>query len=278
MAASEAAAQSAAACRADLTSFSALRSLTIRSWTFFYAGSVLEFLPPRCKLEHLEVTCPRDIHPDECQTVIDAIQHYCNPQSLRSIEFYDCTDPDVRLNPEPLDVDPGNDEDDEDSGDDVDIWKLSQFTKLATLIIRWGGEMRLRREDIPKLVETWPYLEHLDLCSIQYSDGRIPAFDHNDVLKIVQRLPSLHFLGLRFDATQLPREQTTASSTSPPRLLTLRVGESPISSPSRVVKFLNDNFPRLKGLDTQYISPPSRQVPTMLDKRWAQVTKSLFQV
>ena len=259
---------SATVCREEYTSFSSLDTLIIRSCDFSGPAYIFQFLPPTTKLVHLKIDAGWDFGSTDCQEAIKAIQKYCNPHTLRCIEFYDSTQhTQYTHHEEPLDLEEGEEE-------DGDLWALGGFSALTTLTVRCGGRMGIFREDIGKFIETWPNLRHLDLCPMQYSRCLIPTFDHDDVLEFLQALPSLCYFGLRFDATQLGLDESP-SSLGPFKLRTLRVGESPIRSPSRVVKYIKDHFPDLEELDAQYTSPNNIQRPNMLDRRWAEVVKLL---
>jgi hypothetical protein len=255
--------KSATICREECASFSSLDTLIIRSCDFSGPAFIFQFLPPTTKLVHLKIEAGGDYGSTDCQEAIDAIQKYCNPHALQCIELYDSTY--STHSAEPLDLE-------EEEQEDGNLWALGGFFALTTLTVRCGGRMGVLREDIGNFTETWPNLQHLDLCPMQYSRGLVPTFDHNDVLTFLQALPSLCYFGLRFDATQLGSDESP-SSLGPFKLRTLRVGESPIRSPSRVVKYLKDHFPDLEELDAQYTSPISIQRPNMLDRRWAEVVK-----
>ncbi|TEB32537.1 hypothetical protein FA13DRAFT_1731744 [Coprinellus micaceus] len=245
------------------TSFLSLDTLIIRSCDFSGPAYILQFLPTTTKLVRLKIEAGGDCGSTDCQEAIDAIRKHCNPCALQHLELYDSTY--TAHGQETLDLE-------EDEKEDADLWELGAFSTLTTLTIRCGGRLGVLREEIGKFTETWPRLQHLDLCPMQYSRGLVPTLDHNDLLKFLQALPLLRYLGLRFDATQLGSDQGPPAL-GPFQLRTLRVGESPIRSPSRVVKYLKDHFPDLEELDAQYTSPISIQRPNMLDRRWAEVVK-----
>lgn len=258
----------ASACRSNPTSFPSLRVLIIRASHLYSTNEVLQFLPPGNQLERLKIAIERSSDYYDCREAIDAAERYCNPQTLQRFQFHDCSAEGLELDIER--VEPDKDE------LDIDLWKLCKFRALTNLTIRSEGHITLRPRDIPRISASWPGLRYLDLCSTQHSRGRMPALDHTHLLEILQGCPSLRHLGLRFDTTQLSEDDLAPSGTF--RLRTLRVGESPIHWPSRVVTFIKKRLPLLMELDATYLTPESAQRPNMLDKRWAEVVKSLFQI
>ncbi|TEB32527.1 hypothetical protein FA13DRAFT_1709066 [Coprinellus micaceus] len=96
-------------------------------------------------------------------------------------------------------------------------------------------------------------------------------FDQLEVL-VVSWFPDIRLSTQ--DASAIPRREQFPLATPHRRLHTLRVSNSPISSPSRVLAFLKSHFPRLEELDVFY-ADYDLETLSVLDRRWAAVLKGL---
>lgn len=201
-----------------------------------------------------------------------------NPNTLRHVELQDTRDHFGM----PMQEEPSVEEVDGEE-EDLDISPMYAFRALQTLTIACAGRPRVLPQDVATVCESWPEIRHLDLCpSWACPAGQIPAISHVHVLEIAKGCPSLRYLGLRFDATHITRASEdrdfdTPSITQAFQLGTLRVGESPIYSPSGVIAFLKSRFPSLQSLDASYHRLPVDTVglAPLLDRRWAVVVESL---
>ncbi|KAJ3528261.1 hypothetical protein NMY22_g9487 [Coprinellus aureogranulatus] len=230
--------------------------------------NILEYLHPENQLESVEISCQFIGDSVVCQGIIDTIHRQCNPAALRSVRLVDWeVNPDIKKPPELGQFDIVDEE------DPVDISPLQAFTNLEYLTVSWFPDVRMKRQYAREIVHTWPRLRHLDVCPPYRVRGGVPPFDHTDIINIANGCPSLNYLGLRFDTTQLTSQEI--SSQTPHRALrTLRVGESPITSPSRVLAFLNQNFPRLRTLDVWYDGVIVGK-SALLNERWDYVVQKL---
>ncbi|TEB21755.1 hypothetical protein FA13DRAFT_1716588 [Coprinellus micaceus] len=96
-------------------------------------------------------------------------------------------------------------------------------------------------------------------------------FDQLEVL-VVSWFPDIRLSTQ--DASAIPWREQFPLATPHRRLHTLRVSNSPISSPSRVLAFLKSHFPRLEELDVFY-ADYDLETLSVLDRRWAAVLKGL---
>lgn len=252
---------------AILSDFPSIRSLS----TTEFGGlsnikTLLRAVPPANKIEAVRATSPLPTDMSEFIGAVSSIQKFCNPATLRQIEVDDGASLgspheeifDLYLN---------------STEDDIDISGLSKFTNLEKLELRWQRSLRLTPREVTLVPTWWPRIRHLDLCPTYPSQGRIPSIDHTHLLDIVRGCPLLRFLGLRFDATQIPGKHQGDVEVF--RLETLKVGESPIVSPSRVAAFLKRHFPHLKmKIPGPYDCPVDRET-TILDRRWVAVAEAL---
>ncbi|TEB32530.1 hypothetical protein FA13DRAFT_1839923 [Coprinellus micaceus] len=194
-------ASAAALCHGDASSFSSLRVIVIRSYHLWSLRAVLLFLPPTNVVEEFEAELETLSDRSDIQNTIETILEYCNPSTFQRLKWVDCTVPGATIPEESIDPEL------EDDVGDVDIWGLCKFAELNHMTIWSGGHITLQPQDIPKVVTSWPNLNHLDLCSMAYSDGRMPSLNHTHLLEIVQGCLSLRYLGLRFDTCQLTGEE-----------------------------------------------------------------------
>lgn len=248
--------------------FASLRHLRVEFNKPSQVERLLKYLPSTNSVKQLECISWGHTDASECQAAVEAVRQYCNPLSLAhlSVHASEVIPPHGSVpSQEPMDV---------NAGDGVDMTPLYNFKMLESLTMQSKGGVHLTPDVVDSIVSAWPRMRHLDLCPTYPSFGRIPSIDHTHLLPILRGCPSLDFLGLRFDTTQMAAKEQATGQPSTFRLRTLRVGESPICSPARVVEFLQRHFPVLTKLDRSYDSIPGRS-PTMLDKRWASVAEEM---
>ncbi|TEB32529.1 hypothetical protein FA13DRAFT_1709068 [Coprinellus micaceus] len=224
------------------------------------------------KLERVKASCWVPNSWPNPQMAINAIEEHCNPLTLLSVEVFDNKSMPGCLQHHFFDHYPDS------SPRDVDFSGLQRFTKLQTVTVHWSGNLRLSPSKLSEILEWWPCLQHLDLCTGHPCRGQMPALDHTHLLELLRRCPSLRFLGLRFDTTQLRPGDDTQGATETFRLETLRVGESPICSLFQVATFIRKYFPTLKKLDMYYVPEADAQPSAecaLLNKRWAAVVQAL---
>ncbi|TEB32513.1 hypothetical protein FA13DRAFT_1813413 [Coprinellus micaceus] len=163
------------------------------------------------------------------------------------------------------------------AGDPIDISPLHSFHKLRILDIRLRKvDVHFAPEHIAALSASWPSLRVLNLSPYFPSDGRLPSINHSHILQLLDSSPFLRELGLRFDTTQImARDSTVTPQKQYPRLRVLHVGDSPISSPLRVVAFIKAYFPRLEELHTT-VSGPETPDMTMAERRWLAVVRGAW--
>ncbi|KAJ3534016.1 hypothetical protein NMY22_g7097 [Coprinellus aureogranulatus] len=250
---------------AALSDFASLRVLDIMSWELISIKALLQAVSPTNGIERVVSICSAPTDISDCQETISSIESYCNPHTLLSIEVVDTRShnwkAEVRLDMYP-----------DCCEADLDISGLSKFTNLQELVVRWQKSVQLSPRETALIPTWWPHIQHLDICQQYPSLGRMPAIDHTHLLDLVRGCPLLRYLGLRFDTTQIPGKHQDPVEIF--RLEVLRVGESPIVSPSRVAAFLKRHFPRLEKLDFDYETVMQRET-TILDKRWAAVAEAL---
>jgi hypothetical protein len=252
--------------------FSALRILIVGVWALRSVEPLLQMIPASNKLERVKASCWVPNSWPDPQMAINAIEEHCNPLTLLSVEVFDNESMPGCLQHHFFDHYPDS------SPRDVDFSGLQRFTKLQTVTVHWSGNLRLSPSKLSEIPEWWPRLQHLDLCTGHPCRGRMPTLDHTHLLELLRRCPSLRFLGLRFDTTQLRPGDDTQGATETFRLETLRVGESPICSPFQVATFIRKYFPTLKKLDMYYVPEADAQPSAecaLLNKRWAAVVQAL---
>lgn len=227
-----------------------LRELVVRCSNFDDTRQYIDLLPRDNCLRILELYSLMILKGIPYQDVIDRVGRRCNPLTTIILEegrFYG----DVA---EELDMDPRQ----------IDLSPLVPFRLLEQLQIRMHEAVSIT----PKLVEQipyfWPHLQRLFL-SHEITTSRLPSIDHTHVLQLVRGLPALRDLGIRFDATAIT-EEDTGPTLPPPRLHALRIGLSPIYSPSRALHFLRHNFPSLEILDISHM--PRLEEGALYKRRW----------
>ncbi|KAJ3532981.1 hypothetical protein NMY22_g7529 [Coprinellus aureogranulatus] len=150
----------------------------------------------------------------------------------------------------------------------LDVSPLFAFGNLVHMIIQLHVSILVTPSIVAKIPTAWLHLQSLVLCQ-RCSTRHVPLVTHEHVLQLTGSLPRLRELGLRLDATRIPEpsEQRFASGAS--RLLILRVGGSPICSPSRTVAYLRANFLFLDVLDINHSPRPSEG--KLFVQRWKAV-------
>ena len=220
--------------------FPSLRVLTVWCGTFSGTIKVLQHFPATNNITDLE--CIADCGPashEETQRAIDVVDNHFNPGALRSLIITPGRPmgfvPTIGLEP--------------DDNDGLDITPLLTFGKLVKLHLHIWTDLR---SSTPELLRrfpiAWPNMEHLNMLTYR-TTTEMPLIDHSHILGLLESYPNLKHLGLRFDAGHIAGNES--SPNTPFSLTTLAVGDSPISSPSRVTSFLKSNVPSLeypKGL------------------------------
>ncbi|KAJ3518884.1 hypothetical protein NMY22_g13457 [Coprinellus aureogranulatus] len=261
--------------------FPSLRELDLDFDRIDHLEYFLKYLPLDNQVHTMQCTLWKPSSPSSYQSAIDTIGRICNPHSLKHFSLReDSKDyPDLFWPEE--DEEDEEDEDEEDGdGDlnmDVDLGKpvnlttLCSFPLLETLTVWLSKPLQLGPQDIERMGTAWPNMHRLDLCASFPSFGRLPAIDHTHLLSLLRGCPSIRYLGLRFDATRIGETDDDGTFL----LRTLRVGGSPICSPSRVVGFIRKHFPKLEELDDTPVDEVDDARFTMLEKRWGTVRREL---
>lgn len=155
----------------------------------------------------------------------------------------------------------------------IELSPLFAFNALQALDILVSHSVLVTPDIISKVPDVWPQLRRLVLApsrSISY----LPVVDHTHVLSLLQRLPQLTELGLRFDASHITGQERIIGG--PHKLRVLRVGRSPICSATAVVAFLQFNLPRLALLDIDCEVNPEDMI--LFKKRWGAVLEGWKEV
>ncbi|TEB18690.1 hypothetical protein FA13DRAFT_1803150 [Coprinellus micaceus] len=133
----------------------------------------------------------------------------------------------------------------------------SPSPKLVRLELNLTTPVRVSPEDISSMAAAWTQIVALDVLPIQTCYGRLPLIKPHSRLEPPSRLyPSSDEKTKRYD-----------------NLGCLLVGESPICSPSRVVKFIRRAFPKLQELYVEYDECAWKK--SIQRKRWAAVREEL---
>jgi hypothetical protein len=153
---------------------------------------------------------------------------------------------------------------------EFNISSLFALTKLVRLELSLTTPVRVSPEDISSMAAAWTQIVALGVLPIQTCYGRLPLINHTHVLNLLRACTHLRYLGLRFDTTQIGEDEKTKRYDN---LGCLLVGESPICSPSRVVKFIRRAFPKLQELYVEYDECAWKK--SIQRKRWAAVREEL---
>jgi hypothetical protein len=118
---------------------------------------------------------------------------------------------------------------------------------------------------------------HLQSTYLTYIIDHLPNLEDLDLRALApRRIEGILYKTLRFDTTQImARDPTVTPQKQYPRLRVLHVGDSPISSPLRVVAFIKAYFPRLEELHTT-VSGPETPDMTMAERRWLAVVRGAW--
>lgn len=212
---------------------------------------VLRYLPPNNAVERLAcvvVGCPTA---EEYQRTLQTIAERGNPSTLRTIYIKQGHDWKSEAQ---LDLAMG-------ASSLIDIAPLYIFTQLRELEIYWEMEVK----NLSNITVAWPHIERLYLCNTASSEGRMPCINHRHIVEILRDCRSLVSLGLRFDTTHITGEELTPAT--PSRLQHLHVGDSPIVSPSLVIKFLKAQCPGLQSIAASFLG----DADDIRCKRWIVV-------
>jgi hypothetical protein len=130
---------------------------------------------------------------------------------------------------------------------ELDISPLYALHQLKVIQVSLIHPVSLTLSDLEMIPTIWTNLVNLYL-SPELPTRRPPSINHNHIVQLVQSLPSLVSLGLKFDASHITKRD--CRTTLPSKLKTLCTGASPIRDPSRVVEWIQAHFPHLETLST----------------------------
>lgn len=242
---------------APLSGFRTLTILHISTERLSVLIIFLQCLTPDNALTKITITTTDD--DSTLQFAIDTISVRCNPLALQSLEINiheDGSDDELEEQLE-LDVEGGL--------DNTSLLALKKLTELSLLVT---GSIRLTPNLVALFPTAWPTLQTLKLESM-FPSSHIPFINHSHFLTLIQDLPNLEQLAIRFDATRVTGHEVVPGA--PFYLKALGVGDSPISSPSRVLAFLKANvslphvptFPQFRSWKTP-----------VFHERWQAVQRS----
>lgn len=237
-----------------LSGFPSLTVLNLWTETLPESVAFLRHLPPDNNLKEVWSEVDINAEGDKLQDAIDAVGDHCNPLVL---EIFDL---EIIEYPEHID-----EQLDFDESKGLDISPLLGFNKLTNLVLRDTTSIRLTSDLVMKVPFAWPRMKTLVL-NPAHPSSQIPFINHWHFLTLVQCLPHLEHLALRFDATRLTGDEVAPDA--PFFLKTLDVCDSPISSPSRTLKFLQSNL--TLGGPPAINNFPEWQMP-LYRKRWMEV-------
>lgn len=210
--------------------FSSLTVLKLAAQKLLDIVHFLQYLPPNNALAY--VKCVVEVDPDangqSLQLVINTIENHCSPVALEKLRL--CVNEWDENVGEQLDL---------DEWEGLDISPLLPFNDLADLFIKITSPILLTPDLVQQFPIAWPHMTKLSLDSM-FPNSQIPFINHTHFLALLQGLPRLEHLALRFDATRIKGDELAPGA--PFRLKILDVGDSPLSSPSRVLKFLKTNL------------------------------------
>ncbi|KAF6751688.1 hypothetical protein DFP72DRAFT_1135527 [Ephemerocybe angulata] len=253
------------------SAFRSLKSLKLSSGFLLYFQGFLQHLPPDNQVQTLK--CILEATPESAARVyglLFTISLHCNPQKLRKLVIRG--GPNISYDEEDLDAQPT---------DGVNLLPLLRFTGLETLSLNILVGVNLNSDDIEAIVENFPQLVKLQVDTGAF-DSRLPQINHTHVLQLLYKLPHLKKLGLRFDATGIPRDQSEepaldnlVTNGQPSQLIKLWVGDSPICSPSNTAKFFEAHCPKLR-MENVFSRPVELNTPetmpaVMYQRRWKAV-------
>ncbi|KAJ3535881.1 hypothetical protein NMY22_g6286 [Coprinellus aureogranulatus] len=237
--------------------FPSLRSLNILARTTSDVYYILAHLPRNQGLQTLVWTADQLRRPrQEYQSFFETLKSHSDLFTLRHLEICE-GHPFSRQ--EPVEADPRQ----------IDLTPLFTFNALQSLDINIAHSILITPSVVSQIPVLWPHLCRLILEPSRLS-SHPPAIDHTHIFELVQGLPNLTDLGVRFDASRITGKERIAGHGH--RLRTLKVGKSPISSPLGVIAFLRYNFPNLETLHTDW-EYAGHSEGSVLRKRWNAVLK-----
>ncbi|KAJ7630187.1 hypothetical protein FB45DRAFT_792684 [Roridomyces roridus] len=130
---------------------------------------------------------------------------------------------------------------------------LFAFTNMTSVVIESAFGIDVDDATVTDMARTWPRIERLELRSYRGTPNPRATLQCLEVL--AKECPRLTHLGIALDASSVPKLRlgvrgkgsSTSTSTS---LRHLDVGDSPISRPTSVAKWMKHVFPRLVGIKT----------------------------
>ncbi|KAJ3544811.1 hypothetical protein NMY22_g2645 [Coprinellus aureogranulatus] len=246
--------------------FQSLRKLFLGNVaTISTVVAILQHLSPKSQVQYLtaNVDGANPTPLEEVEAIFTAIKNHCNPSTLKDV----CLSLDSSLGSrEGLDVDVDG---------EVDISPLFSFQRLTSLYIFSLHRLRFGPSEICEIVASMPGLESLTIsaygCSTETTIPPSLTFQH--VAQLARGMPGLHYLRLRFDATQI-RGHEIAEGAPFNNLQCLDVDLSPVLSPSRVSRWIRANFPRLDTVEHCY--SVGEQSESIHAARWEAVQEEIW--
>ncbi|KAJ6537239.1 hypothetical protein DFH09DRAFT_1400917 [Mycena vulgaris] len=131
---------------------------------------------------------------------------------------------------------------------------LLSFTNLTFFCLSSPAGIGLDNETAAEMARAWPQIEDLDLSSY-YSPITRPRLGIECLLSFANHCPRLRNLTITFDGTTVPASQSSGSPRiSQAALIRLDVGQSAISTPIAVARFISGIFPRLVDISARRAS------------------------
>ncbi|KAF6753212.1 hypothetical protein DFP72DRAFT_902207 [Ephemerocybe angulata] len=221
---------------------------------------IMQCLPASSLIECLISSGASASHPpvSECKTLFQAIRDKCSPLAMKKLRLIDslpCGRDALRH-----------------GGTSNDNYPRTTQHE-ANVKLGFPGGVLPNPDVLSRIAVHWPNLRELDILSTCFHANPLtpPCVDHNHVIAVLQALPSLRTLCLQFDSTGLVGDEAVPKSAS--KLQVFIVGDSPITSPSKVARFITTQCPLLQKLDIlQYKTTP---LLTPFGERW-QVVSALW--
>lgn len=201
--------------------------------------SILQHIPTGNQLQILtvDVQGPNAASLEEAEGFFSTVVKHCNPSKLRSFSLLINHNEDYE---EGLEVDLNH---------AIDISPLFSFSLLNHLCVETLHRLRFAPPQIAEMVKCLPGLQTLRLSGGGSSGFTTvpPSLGFEDIMRLARGIPNLRYLKLRFDATQINGDEL-APDVPAHCLDILDVNTSPILSPSRVLRCLQANFPKLRSV------------------------------
>lgn len=219
--------------------FNSLKQLSVCHSDEEGAAFLLHHLSTQNILETLRINMP---FKHQLQQLINFVAQRVSPHTFTTLS----------LTAHEHDDDDDDDDDDEEEehtdavddlepSEDLDISGLLRFTKLKSIHIRpHKHSLELTPLDVKLIIDAWKDLETLDLGGEERCERGTPLLDQTHILHLLEGLPHLEDLRVHFDASRITGEESSIKAPFPLRRLC--VGDSPIRSPSRVVRFMKTAF------------------------------------